>query len=453
MRQSLSRRGFLTQVGVLAGTGLAGGLLAACAATPVAQQSTSTEAEVTESTAPAALECKGHVTLGYYTSTTPAIERMKAQEASFHEKAPDVDLEIIQMTSIYDKYATMMAAGNEPNVIWMGTGFWQFVGVGAFLDLNPLFEADLAIDRGEYYSSVLELFTWKDSLYALPYGFTATVYAYNQDLLEAEGLTVPAADWTHDDLISYGQTLTKDVDGDSRLDQFGVGNPGFWNSIWEFGADALNEDYTKATMDTEEAIAALQYYYDLTYGTYQISPSADVLAEIGGYPLFNTGRIGFYPIGRFGVPVLREGAADMNWNVTVAPGQKGTWTSGESYAISARTPDKGAAWCLLKHLCDRDAQVTFYMPQASAVPSIQSVAESDAFFNDGAPPENDKAWIDSLAFAKHMPTHPITLEINNIVNPFLDQLNAGDITAAEAGTMMTEGIDAKLQEYEGIWAS
>ncbi len=453
MKQVLSRRGFLTQLGAVAGVGVAGAVLSACAATPAAPQSATSEVEAAEAAAPAALECRGHVTLGYYTSTTPAIERMKAQEASFHEKAPDVDLEIIQMTSIYDKYATMMAAGNEPNVIWMGTGFWQFVGVGAFLDLNPLFDADMAIDLAEYYPKVLELFTWKDSLFALPYGFTSTVYAYNEDLLAKEGLTAPSDTWTHDDLIAMGQALTKDTDGDGRLDQFGTGNGGFWQCIWEFGADAMDEGYTKSTLDTEEAIAALQYMYDLTFGAYKIAPTPDTLQEIGGFPLFNTGKIGFWQLGRWGVPVLREGAVDINWNVAPAPGQKGSWISGESYAISARTPDKGAAWCLLKHLCDREAQETFYMTEASATPAIKAAAESDAYMDDGKPPVNDKAFVDTLDFAKYMPTHPITLEINNIVNPIVDQMNAGDITPAQAGAMMTEGVDTKLREYEGIWGA
>ena len=73
--------------------------------------------------------------------------------------------------------------------------------------------------------------------------------------------------------------------------------------------------------------------------------------------------------------------------------------------------------------------------------------------NDGKAPANDKAFVDTLAFAKHMPTHPITLEINNTVTPILDQMNAGDITAAQAGTMMTEGVNTKLREYEGIWSA
>jgi len=458
MSTRLSRRDFLTKVGVLAGAGLAGSTLAACApaATPqVIKETVVVEKEVmvTGAPEPLALECKGKVTLGAYVYTPTQVERVENIIKGLTDREPDVEVELIQIPSrLYDKYATMLAGGNEPNLIWMGLGFWRFVGIGAFLDLDPYFEADPDFVREDYYPQVLELFTWQGKLYALPYGFTTSVYAYNQNLFEEDGVPFPSETWTVDDYISVGQALTKDLDGDGRIDQWGVDNPNFTTCMWWLGGDMFSPDYSRVTMDTPEAVHGIQLAYDLSYGKYKVAPTPEVKDEIGFFQVFGSGRMAVAGIGRWGVPEYRKIIGDtFKWDVQVAPNQKGTWLSGESYAISARTENKGAAWCLLKQMCGRETQENVYMPDANATPSIKALAESEAYMNDGKPPENDKAFVESLKFARHTATHPIVMEVSKITNPIWDQVVAGDLTAEEAAKKMQEELTAKLQEYVGVW--
>ena len=461
-----SRRVFLRGIGLAA----AGGALAACGATPTAQviekevvvtqvvqvevtklvegtpQVVTQEVVATSTPAPMSIACVGHVTLGYYTSTTPAIERMKKQEAGFNEQFPDVDLEIIQMTNTTDKYATMLAAGNEPHVMWVGTEFWQFVGGGTYLQLDPLVDSDPDFRREEYYPQPLDYFTWRGGLYALPYGMDCDIYAYNLDLVEAAGLSAPSDTWTHDDYIAYGQAMTKDTDGDGRIDEFGVTDAGWYQYVWQEGGDVLTPECDRAILDTPEAIAGLQLTYDISAGKYKIAPTPDQTKESGPLPLFTTGKVGIRITYPAHMPVYRE-SAKFRWDVVAAPNQKGTWFNPEGYNISARTPDKGAAWCLVKYLCSSESQRSFYAVEKSAIPAIRSIAESDVWLEGG--PANMGAFAAALEYERHWPKHPISMEAWTIVQVFIDQMMAGDITAEEAGKGMTDGLNAKLVEYQG----
>lgn len=446
MKMSLSRRRFLWQASVLAGAGLAGSALASCAATPqVVEKVVEKEVLVTAAPEPLALECRGRVTLGYYTSTTPAIERMKKQESGFKEQFPEIDLQVIQMTEVYDKFATMWAAGNEPNLTWMGTGFWRFVGGGAFLQLDPLVDADPDFNRDDYYHQALDYFTWRGGLYELPYGMDCDVYAYNLDLIEAAGLSAPSDTWTHDDYIAYGQAMTKDENDDGRMDIWGVTDAGWYQYVWQEGGDVFSPEVDRATMDTPEAIAGLQLTYDLTMGKYKISPTPDITQSTAPLPLFTTGKVGIRITYPAHMPVYRE-SATFRWDVVAAPNQKGTWFNPEGFAVSARTQDKGAAWCLLKYLCGPESQRSFYAVEKSAIPAIRSIAESSAWLEGG--PSNMKAFAEALEYEKHWVKHPVGMESWGIIEPYIDQMMAGDITAEEAGISITADLNAALAKYQ-----
>ena len=46
------------------------------------------------------------------------------------------------------------------------------------------------------------------------------------------------------------------------------------STLWQFGGGVINEDVTKATLDSPESVAAVQYWHDLMY-KYYVAPRAD----------------------------------------------------------------------------------------------------------------------------------------------------------------------------------
>src|SRR5207244_3849477 len=117
-------------------------------------------------------------------------------------------------------------------------------GRGA-LDLAPdLPRVDVDLTR--YDATVLGIFRRGDAVYALPRGYTPLVIVYNRDLLDRSGIAYPGDDWTWDDFLRIARRLTRDTDGDGRIDVWGAAfdrRPAFWLPwIWSGGGDVLCSD-------------------------------------------------------------------------------------------------------------------------------------------------------------------------------------------------------------------
>ncbi|NPV08504.1 MAG: sugar ABC transporter substrate-binding protein [Anaerolineae bacterium] len=431
----LSRRTLLKQAGI-AGVGLA---LAGCAGTPAPAATASTGAGEAATAVPAAT--KKQVSLMYYTSTTPAIARMEKQEAGFKEKYPDIELTIIQEPSDPDgKLKVMYAAGTEPNVFWAGLAANGFAAQGVFAPLDDLIKGDASFDLTTYYERVVDGFIYDGKLYALPYGFTTSVWFYNKALFDAKGVPYPTDDWKLEDFHSIASALTEG-------DQYGVGD--LWVYIGNFmaGGRAWDNSFTQSAINTPETIWALQWNYDLRV-TAGAVPPADVLQEQGAIAMFQNQKAAMITLGRWGLPVA-VAIEDFDWDIAAFPtppqGKRGTWTSFEGFSITSRTQDMDSAWKLVKYLCDEEAQRSFYVKEGSAIPAIRAVAESDDF-SSPAPGKNHAAYLKSIDFAVPVGKHPADLRL--LVEPWegWQQVLDGKITVEEFAAQAAEIMNTIIAE-------
>ena len=106
-------------------------------------------------------------------------------------------------------------------------------------------------------------------LYAMPYAFVMSVLHYNKDMFDAAGVAYPTDDWTWDELLEAAKALTKDFDGDGKIDQWGLYfKPDYYvldAMIYAFGGRVLSEDLTQVMLDSDEAEAAVQFLVDLMW--------------------------------------------------------------------------------------------------------------------------------------------------------------------------------------------
>ncbi|MGQ9554597.1 MAG: extracellular solute-binding protein [Anaerolineae bacterium] len=447
MASGLSRRSLLKQAGVVS----AGLALAACGPTPApattapeATTAPTVAAEATATPAPAAAGKKA-VSLMYYTSTTPAIARMEKQEQGFKEKYPDIELTIIQEPSDPDgKLRVMWAAGTEPNVFWAGLAAIGFAAQGVLLPIDDLVKGDPSFDLMAYYPQVVDGFTYKGKLYALPYGFTTSVWFYNKALFDKKGIPYPTDDWKLEEFRDIAMKLTEG-------DIYGVGD--LWVYIGNFmaGGSAWDKDYTKSVINTPETIWALKWNYNLRV-TDKAIPPADVLQEQGAIAMFQNQKAGMITLGRWGLPVAIA-VKDFDWDILAFPtppqGSRGTWTSFEGFSITSRTKDVGTAWTLVKYLCDEDAQRNFYVKEGSAIPAIKAVAESPEF-SSSAPGKNHAAYLKSIEFAHPVGKHPADLRL--LVEPWESWQNVldGKMTVEEFAKEADEKMNTIIKEVESL---
>jgi multiple sugar transport system substrate-binding protein len=148
--------------------------------------------------------------------------------ARYAELHPDVQVvyEGVPSDAWPDKIAAMVAGGNAPDVITLGTGdLEQYATRGALQPLDELIPDPIRGDLFE--TSVLDLGRVGGTLYGLPIAVSIQGMGYNQSALERMGLDAPPENWTYDDYAAYCAEVHKaDAsvfgchDGGARLSDF-----------------------------------------------------------------------------------------------------------------------------------------------------------------------------------------------------------------------------------------
>src|SRR5690606_30195985 len=117
----------------------------------------------------------------------------------------------------YSKVMVSMAGGAGPDVLWLGGGFPNFVE-GFLLPLDDWVAKDPHLKT--IYPNILQNNAWEGRQLAVPFGINVSAVYFNRDLTAQAGIVIPRA-WTWDDLISVGRQLTRDRNGDGRVDTYG----------------------------------------------------------------------------------------------------------------------------------------------------------------------------------------------------------------------------------------
>ena len=139
------------------------------------------------------------------------------------------------------------------------------------------------IDQDDFIDFVWNGFNWTDDIYFLPYQPDTRVFFWREDLLEAEGLSVPT---TWDEMKEVAAKLTKDTDGDGEIDQYGFVFSGArgWNELltwvpFTYSAGGNIFDGRTPVFNSQEAIDAINLLIEMkqycppdveAYGEYEV---------------------------------------------------------------------------------------------------------------------------------------------------------------------------------------
>ena len=132
-------------------------------------------------------------------------------------------------------------AGEEPDVFMvLGSDFDQFSSIGVMKNLEELIATDDAFDAEKYFSSALSTGKYGNTQYALPYETVPTLMFVNQTLLTKEGIETPESDWNWEDMYAICSQVTRDLDGDGILDQFGICNYDWLDAVYSNGGEIFS---------------------------------------------------------------------------------------------------------------------------------------------------------------------------------------------------------------------
>lgn len=280
-------------------------------------------------------------------------------------------------------FARKLLQGKEPDVFMiLGTDFNQFSTMGVMKKLDSFIEKDSEFDKNKYFTSAYQAGQYGQTQYALPYETVPTLMFVNKTLLEKEKIKIPCYDWTWNDLYSICKKISKDTDGDNKIDQYGICNFDWRDAIYCNGGQIFDSDGTVAYFDSESMVETVKYIKklnDLTLG-------AKVTQED-----FNNGKVAFMPL-TFAeyrtyktYPHRIKRYTDFQWEcITMPAGKKGQNISGVNtllVGISANTKYEKLAWDFIKLLTySEETQANIYQySQGASV--LKSVTQSDKMEN------------------------------------------------------------------------
>ena len=246
-------------------------VLAACGPAPAGQSET-------QSAQPAKVRI-----MGTFVDQTQGEALWKQWKAEIAEKEKGVDAEFVvqpQGGGVPDKLLAMVAGGDAPDVT-QGTSL-EYAARGLLADLSARIKQDRIVENRKYFKKPVDAAQYEGKYFAMPGGLSAYVYWTNFDMLQAAGVTPPAnGRMTFDDFLRFSQAVTKDTDGDGRIDQWGYDADNWFSRmpplIWSNGGDMF--EYTKSTnlvlkptWDRTETWQAIQWQADLVT-RHRVSPS------------------------------------------------------------------------------------------------------------------------------------------------------------------------------------
>lgn len=278
--------------------------------------------------------------------------------------------------------ARKILKGDAPDVFMiLSEDFSHMVSLGLLENLDKEIQEDKSVEIRDYYETSLEAGKIDDRQYALPYETVPTLMIVNKTLLEKEGIPVPDADWSWDDLYRICKKVTKDLDGDGRLDQFGTYNYGWLEALYSNDGKIFDPQGKKCYLTserTEESVRFIQRINELYQGE-------KVTRET-----FDAGNVAFMPLSFAEYrtyktyPYKIKKYSDFQWDcITLPAGSMGDNISRVDsllIGISSESRQKDMAWEFLKMLTnDREIQMELfrYSQGASVLKEVTNSKEAE----------------------------------------------------------------------------
>lgn len=376
----------------------------------------------------------------------------RALVADFMAANADVSVDLLNIPSGGDfrrRLAADFAANTPPDIFLINyRHLGPFVARAAVAPVDGWLERSPTLARSDFYPQALEAFTWQDQLQCMPQNMSSPVIYYNRDLFAAAGLPDPAADWTWADFVATARTLTRDLNGDAVLDQYGFGvTPSLVRAapfVWMNGGELVDalQAPTRLTLDSPATREALAWFVALQTEHHVVPDSVAEAAE-SSLSRFLNGRLAMYMESRRATPEFRQIDA-FDWDVAPLPvgRQPASLLHSDAYCIAAASPHQASAWRFVEFANTREGQ-RILAQSGRTVPSRLDLADSPDFLAPSAKPANSRIFIDAIPTLRSFPLLPTWSDIESIVDAELAQAFYGQIPLDAA----IRNVEARSAEF------
>ena len=305
---------------------------------------------------------------------------------NFEKEHPEIKLDVDETpwVEFKKKVKLQTSSGNAPALFISDSGHIATMGaMGNALDLSEKVKSD--IDVSEYSKT---LFSGQDAdgkIWGIPHGINSLAVFYNKTLFDEAGLEYPGEDWTFDDMMEMAKKLTKDVDGDGKIDQYGIMygtniSSGWLPFVLAEGGAPLDETRTKSMFNDKKTIAGLKKFIEPR--TEGITCDAEWAAANGGTAAFYMGKIGMYIALQSTATVIETNKSDgFEYDAQIMPygecGRRPCVYMPNLWVINAQSSkaEQEAAWTFIKYYLNDESQKILADTLLDGIPVKNSALE------------------------------------------------------------------------------
>lgn len=369
--------------------------------------------------------------------------------AEFEAENPDINVEVVGAASgqnYYDFVRVNLLAGTGPDIYYGAATLWPEFVQGFFLDLNPYMARD-GVELDEYVIGNQLLINGK--VYGLPFGANLSATFYNKDLFNQSGLAFPEDDWTWSDMLDMAKKITR-LGPEGNITTAGLLIPdpqsGWRNFIHQSGGSFRSEDMRQFTLDTPEAVEALEFLGSL-HSEHQ------VLDPTWGTGTFLEGKAGIYYMNSNWLQLMESRSLPFDWDIIPQPRHRRQASSFNVpvSVIAAHTEHPEEAWRFVRW---------FTGPEGSAIWSRNGLRVpgilDPGVINDvvSLTDRNIRALFDQL-YAGNVFLGPEWGPAWNRIRPMMDPIVAevirGERPAPDAAREISERGTEMVQEELALW--
>ncbi|WP_214759796.1 MULTISPECIES: sugar ABC transporter substrate-binding protein [Exiguobacterium] len=397
-------------------------------------------------------------------------EELKAYQATvkrFEEANKDVKVTMVQTApDQYDTKLKSAIAGRKiPDVFFYNPAQVKaYVNSGVLLDITEAVETSEDVKLDDIWEKGVDKYRFdgktlgEGAIYGLPKDLGPFALGYNKTMFEDAGVPLPDKDkpYTWDEFVDVAKQLTKDTNGDGKMDQYGTGFNVNWALqpfVWSNGADWINEDGTKVTIDDPKFIEALQFFVDqqLKHG---ITPSIGETQTLDTYQRWLKGQLAFFPVGPWDMAAFKE---QLKFEYDLLPwpagstGKASGWVGSLGIGVGSTTKHKEEAAELAMYLsADQEGQQALVDAQVQ-LPNSMEIADNWAA-DTSIKPDNKQEFLDLINdYGRGFPAEKTYTaewydEFFKNIQPVLDGKTSVEDYVKTAQPKMQKLLDAAIEQ-------
>jgi multiple sugar transport system substrate-binding protein len=357
----------------------------------------------------------------------PEIQAYRTLIRSFSAAEPDIDVQLVEASDREDliaRLSTSLAGGSPPDLFLMNYRFYgQFAARGVLEPLQSYAEDSEEFELGDFYSQAVDAFRWDGEVTCLPQNISSLVVYYNRDLFERFNVPMPKNAMPWNEFVFLASQMTRDENGQTVVgadpdlprpntapaEIYGLGVEAsiirLAPFIWSIGGEIVDDEEkpSRFTLDTPEAKHAIDAFFQLRTFHGVVPTDQEVEAE-DDESRFANGRLAMLLSSRRSVPTFRE-AAKFDWDIVSLPvfQKPAGILHSDAYCMTKASDSKGAAWRFVEYAVGPEG-APVVARTGRTVPSLRSVAESDAFLDPAKKPANSRVFLDGIEHIRRVPT-------------------------------------------------